>query len=376
MTADVVVIGGGVVGSSVAYHLAQAGAQRVTVVDRGGGSTERATGGFRAQFATAVNVQLSLLSLEKLRRFCDETGVDSGYRACGYLFVASAAEQIERLREALAVQRAAGYTAARQLSAREVLAHNPHLAPDNIVGGTFSPTDGFLRPTEIQRGYREAALRLGVRFLQSSARHVRRLGSRLVGVNTEAETLSCGAVVNAAGPWAAEVARMAEVELPVTPLRRQVAVTVPTAALPETMPMTVFADGFHCRVRDQRVLLLRPSAPAPDAFDTSVDPLWVDTVLECGRTRVPTLRDVPVASTYAGLYEMSPDEHAILGFAEGVENFLLVNGSSGHGVMHSPALGQLAAELLTLGRARSLDLHPLRPSRFREGQPNPIRNLL
>jgi sarcosine oxidase, subunit beta len=375
MTADVVVIGGGVVGSSVAYHLARAGADRVTVVDRGGGSTERATGGFRAQFATAVNVQLSLLSLEKLRCFGDETGVDSGYRACGYLFVASTPEQLERLREALAVQRAAGYSAARQLSASEVLAHNPHLAPDNILGGTFSPSDGFLRPTEIQRGYREAALRLGVRFLQSSARHLRRLGSRLVGVDTEAETLSCGAVVNAAGPWAAEVARMAEVELPVTPLRRQVAVTVPTAALPETMPMTVFADGFHCRVRDQRVLLLRPSSPAPDAFDTSVDPLWVDSVLECGRARVPTLRDVPVASAYAGLYEMSPDEHAILGFAEGVENFLLVNGSSGHGVMHSPALGQLAAELL-LGRARSLDLHPLRPSRFREGQPNPLRNLL
>jgi sarcosine oxidase, subunit beta len=376
MTADVVVIGGGVVGSSIAYHLARAGAHQITVVDRGGGSTERATGGFRAQFATAVNVQLSLLSLGKLRSFFDETGVDSGYRPCGYLFIASAVEQIERLREALAVQRAAGYTEARELSASEVRAHNPYLAPDNILGGTFSPTDGFLLPTEIQRGYREAALRLGVRFLPSSARRLRRLGRRLVEVHTQAETVSCGAVVNAAGPWAAEVARMADVEVPVAPLRRQVAVTVPTFALPENMPMTVFADGFHCRVRDGRVLLLRPSSPAADPFDTSVDPLWVEGVLECGRARVPTLRDVPVASTYAGLYEMSPDEHAILGFAEGVENFLLVNGSSGHGVMHSPALGQLAAELLTLGMARSLDLHPLRPSRFREGQPNPIRNLL
>lgn len=376
MTADVAVIGGGVVGWSVAYHLALAGAHRVTVIDRGGGSTERATGGFRAQFATAVNVQLSLLSLEKLLRFGDETGVDSGYRPYGYLFIASAAEQLDRLRGALAVQRAAGYTAARELSASEVLAHNPHLAPDNILGGTFSLTDGFLRPMEIQRGYREAALRLGVRFLQSNARQLLRLGSRLVEVDTEAERVSCGAVVNAAGPWAAVVARMAEVELPVTPLRRQVAVIGPTAALPETMPMTVFADGFHCRVRDQCVLLLRPSGPAADAFDTSVDPHWVDSVLGCGRARLPALRDVPVASTYAGLYEMSPDEHAIVGFAEGVENFLLVNGSSGHGVMHSPALGQVAAELVTLGRARSLEIHPLRPSRFREGQPNPLRNLL
>jgi len=155
-----------------------------------------------------------------------------------------------------------------------------------------------------------------------------------------------------------------------------VAVAGPTAVLPETMPMTVFADGFHCRVRDRHVLLLRPSAPAADGFDTSVDPSWVDSVLECGRARLPVLRDVQVLSTYAGLYEMSPDEHAILGFAEGVDNFVLVNGSSGHGVMHSPALGQIAAELLTDGTARSLDVHALRPSRFREGQPNPLRNLL
>ncbi len=376
MKSDLVVIGGGVIGWSVAYHFARAGGHRVTVIDRGGGSTERATGGFRAQFATSVNVRLSLLSLQKLLEFENETGVASGYQPCGYLFVASAPDQLERLREALAVQQSVGYTAAHELSASEVLKHNPHLTPEGILGGTFSNVDGFLRPTEIQRGYREAALRLGVRFLQSTARQLRTLGRRVVDVLTEAETVSCGAVVNAAGPWAAEVARMAQVDLPVVALRRQVAVTAATDALPEAMPMTVFADGFHCRVRDQRVLLLRPSPPAVDTFDTSVDPAWVESVLECGRARVPALREIPLASTYAGLYEMSPDEHAILGFDDSVENLLLVNGSSGHGVMHSPALGQLAAELLTLGRTRRLDIHPLRPGRFREGLPNPNRTLL
>jgi sarcosine oxidase subunit beta len=376
MRADAVVIGGGVVGCSVAYHLARAGMQGIIVLDRGSGSTERATGGFRAQFASDINVRLSLVSLEKLLRFADETGVDPGYQPCGYLFIASAAQQLERLREALAVQRTAGYTQARELSADEVLTHNPHLAPDGILGGTFSQTDGFLRPTEIQRGYREAAIRLGVRFFQASARQLRKLGTRLVAVETDGDTLACGAVVNAAGPWAAEVARMAAIELPIVPLRRQVAVTAVTDALPEPMPMTVFADGFHCRVRDQRVLLLQPSPPAQDAYDVSVDPSWVESVLASGRARLPSLRDVPLASSYAGLYEMSPDEHAIIGFAEGVDNLLLVNGSSGHGVMHSPALGQLSAEILTLGRARSLDTSELRPTRFREGRPNPIRTLL
>ncbi len=376
MRADVVVVGAGVVGCSIAYHLAKAGSCRVTVVDRGGGSTERATGGFRAQFATPVNVRLSLLSLQKLLRFADETGIEPGYRPCGYLFVASTALQLQRLRDALAVQRAAGSDAARELSRDDVLARNPAVSPEDIVGGTFSPVDGFLRPSEIQRGYREAAIRLGVRFLQGTVLGLKRLGNRVVEVTTDGEAMPCATVVNAAGPWAAEVGRLAAVEVPVTPLRRQVAVTAPTDVLPESMPMTIFADGFHCRVRDGRVLLLRPSPPAMEPFDISVDPHWVDTVLDVGRARVPVLREVSVASSYAGLYEMSPDEHALLGFAEGAENFLLVNGASGHGVMHAPALGQLAAEMVTLGQARTLDISALRPSRFREGTPNPVRTLL
>ena len=376
MNAEVVVLGGGVVGSSVAYHLAGAGVGPVTVVDRGSGSTERATGGFRAQFASEVNVRLSLLSLEKLRSFADDTGVDPGYAPRGYLFVATAPAERERLRQALAVQRAAGSHHAREVSAAEVLTLNPRLAPDGILGGTFSPVDGFLRPTEIQRGYREAAGRLGVRFVETTARSLTRRGSRVVDVVTDAGTLPCGTVVNAAGPWAAEVGRMAGVEVPVVPLRRQVAVTAPTDVLPASMPMTLFADGFHARVRDGSVLLLQPSDPTPDPFDVSVDPAWVESVLAAGRGRLPCLRDVPVAMSYAGLYEMSPDDHALLGWATGVENLLLVSGSSGHGVMHSPALGQLAAELLAEGATRALDVSALRPSRFAEGRPNPVATLL
>ena len=369
-------VGAGVVGCSVAYHLARTGAWQVTVVDRGGGSTERATGGFRTQFATHINVRLSLLSLQKLLHFAEETGVEPGYQPRGYLFVATTPMQLERLREALSVQRGAGCTSACELSPQEVLVCNPALASEDIAGGTFSPVDGFLRPTEIQRGYREAASRLGVRFVQTTVRSMQHLNGRILAVLTDAERLLCEAVVNAAGPWAATVAQLVDVAVPVTPLRRQVVMTEPTNALPESMPMTIFPDGFHCRVRDGRVLLLKPSPPALDPFDTSVDPSWVASVVQLSRLRLPSLANVSVASTHAGLYEMSPDEHALLGLAEGTENFWLVNGSSGHGVMHAPALGELAAEYLTTGKPSALDVSALRPSRFREGSPNPIRSLL
>jgi len=376
VTADIVIVGGGVIGASVAYHLAASGTERVVVVDRGDGSTARATGGFRVQFGSEINVRLSLLAREKLLRFEEETGVDPGYRPCGYLFVASAAEQVGRLREAGEVQRAAGFQGARELSPTEVLAVNPAVSPEGIAGGFFCAIDGFIRPTEIQRGYHEAAVRLGATFLADTVAGFRLERGRIVATLTSQGSIDCGTVVNAAGAWAGAVASLIGVPLEVTPLRRQVAVTAPTDRLPEDMPMTIFADGFHLRARDGHVLLLQPSPPADEPFDVRVDPAWVEAVTRTAGVRIPCLRGLPIESSYAGLYEMSPDEHAILGPAQEVPNLFLVNGSSGHGVMHAPALGQLASEMLRTGAARSLDVSPLRPSRFREGRPNPIRSLL
>jgi sarcosine oxidase subunit beta len=188
------------------------------------------------------------------------------------------------------------------------------------------------------------------------------------------------AVVNAAGAWAARLAEHAGVSLPVVPLRRQVAATVCCSVLPPGMPMTIFAgDGFHFRVRDGRVLLLWPTPGVPGRpFDISVDPEWVAAITRMAHKRVPILRDVPVDidSSWAGLYEMSPDKHAILGRAPGCDNLYLVNGSSGHGVMHAPALGALLAELISDGAFSSLDASALRPSRFQEGRLNPVSGLL
>ena len=373
-TWDVLVVGGGVVGWSVAHHLARAGVRRILVVDRGGGSTERATGGFRAQFATEVNVRLSLLSRDKLLAFQDETGVDPGYRSAGYLFLAATEAQKRQLGAALEVQRACGCTDAAQVDVEDVRRLAPCIRTEGVVGGTFSSRDGFIRPLEIRRGYLESALRAGVERLDAEVTGLSRRGG-VLRVETSSGMHEAATVVNAAGAWAGPVGAMAGVEIPVTPLRRQVARTVPTSALAASTPMTIFADGFHFRVRDDHVLLLWPTDGGVDPFDVSVDPEWTTQVAAAARERVPPLADVAIASTYAGLYEMSPDEHALLGPAHGLEQLFLVNGSSGHGVMHAPALGQLAAEMLT-GRRPSLDVHALRPSRFAEGRPNPIRRLL
>jgi sarcosine oxidase subunit beta len=231
-----------------------------------------------------------------------------------------------------------------------------------------------MRPTEILRGYLEAAARLGVtvRWGEPATAIARDPAGRITAVVTPRGAYPAAIVVNAAGAWAADAARLAGVDLPIAPLRRQVAITEPTDALPAGFPMTIWDDGFHLRVRDGRVLLLRPTPGDPDdPWSTAVDPAWLDDIAARTAARVPALRGVALdrPRAWAGLYEMSPDHHAVLGWAPGCPDLLLVNGSSGHGVMHAPALGLLAAEFAAHGAARSLDVHALRPSRFAEGDP-------
>jgi sarcosine oxidase subunit beta len=375
-TATVAIVGGGVVGASIAYHLAARGVRDIVVLDRaphaGAGSTGRATGGFRVQFGAATEVRLSLLARGRLRAFHDETGGDCGYVAAGYLWIAQDDAQLDALRAALMVQRTNGVDDAREVDREAIVALNPHLRSDGIRGGTFCPSDGFIRPLQILDGYRRAAERLGVRFVWDAevvAIDRARDGS-IATVRTARAAFATGAVVNAAGAWAAPAAALAGVDLPVSPLCRQVAVTVPTVALPAQMPMTIYAgDGFHLRVRDGRVLLLLPAPGREDPFDLRVESAWIDEATQIARTRVPCLAPVEIDrdACWAGLYEMSPDGRAILGASGDAPNFYFANGSSGHGVMHAPALGQLLAEIIVDGSARSLDVEPLHPDRFARG---------
>jgi sarcosine oxidase subunit beta len=384
---DVLIIGGGVIGASTAYHLAARECRNVVVIDAGidpgAGSTSKATGGFRCQFATEVNIRLSLLSRQKLLRFEAEIGADPGYRQHGYLFLAREARELEALRSALALQHRCGVSESREVPPDVVRVLNPALTGEGIIGATFCPTDGFIRPMSILRGYTEAARRLGVRFdygVPCTGITVDPASGLVTKAETGEGAIAPGAVVNAAGAWAGAVARLAGVEIPVTPLRRQVAVVLEQNLLPESMPMTIFAgDGFHLRVRDGRVLLLMPTdEPHYHSTELGVEEAWVARVHALARSRVTPLARCVIdkAHSWSGLYEMSPDKHVLLGKAPGVNNLYLVNGSSGHGVMHAPALGDLAAELILGGAANEMDIRPLRPSRFAEGQPNNVAEFL
>ncbi|HEY3157017.1 MAG TPA: FAD-binding oxidoreductase [Candidatus Eisenbacteria bacterium] len=384
--ASVAVIGAGVMGASASYHLARSGWRDILLLDRSGGpgegSTGRATGGFRAQFGTTVNVRLSLLAREALGRFEDEIGADPGYVQAGYLWLAQSGAEREALRAALRVQHESGLTEAAEIGLDEIGRLNPALDRRGILSGAFCPTDGFIRPLAILKGYLDAAARLGVRIEWNTEALGMRRGAdgRIVEVETSRGTIAVGTVVNAAGPWGGRVGALAEASIPVTPLRRQAAATVPGDLLPEEMPMTIYVgDGFHLRVRDGRILLLRPTPGVPGRpFEASVDPAWVDDVVCTARERVPVLRDAVIdhGACWAGLYEMSPDHHALLGPAPECPNLYLINGSSGHGVMHAPALGLLLAEIMTKGRAVTLDVEPLSPGRFARSQAGEVTDLL
>jgi len=385
MNPAVVIVGAGVMGASVAYHLAARGWRDILLVDRGAGpgegSTGRATGGFRAQYGTAVNVALSLLAREKLRRFGDEVGGDAGYFPAGYLWLAVSEREQATLREGIGVQRAAGLAEAAEVDTDEALRINPALAADGIVGGAWCPSDGFIKPLGLLAGYLRAAERLGARveWGVDVTGFVRNEAGAIAEVHTSRGRFPTGAVVNAAGAWAAPLAALAGVALPVVPLRRQLVPTVPCDLLPADMPMTLYAgDGFHFRVRDGRVLFGYPTPGARgDRWDTSVEPGWTDDVAAMMRARVPRLADVPLDThaAWGGLYEVSPDKHAILGTAPECPNLFLINGSSGHGVMHSPALGHLLAEIMS-GATPTLDVAPLSFARFAEGRLNPVSELL
>jgi sarcosine oxidase subunit beta len=392
-TAEVVIIGSGIVGSSVAYHLAEQGCTDVLVIEReahqGKGSTGKSMGGVRAQFSTPVNIQMSRYSIDFFSRFDEVVGHPADYRAHGYLFCATNERHLEYLKTNRARQLALGVKNVELVSREDIAKFVPQLRVDDILGGTFCQTDGFVDPHSVMMGFMLKARERGVRLwldTQVTGIEVERgagtavvspapdpgsTTSRITGVMTTRGRVSTRIVVNAAGPWAAEVARLAGAELPVEPLRRQLVPTEPFDGLPQRFPMVIdMSTGFHFRREGKGILLAWNDPEETPGFKTEFDPGFVEKILTRAADRVPRLAEAEVnpRRAWAGLYEMTPDHHAVIGPAPDVAGLYFVNGFSGHGVMHSPASGRITADLILRGQSDLVDATQLNVARFASGQ--------
>ncbi len=374
-TADVVIVGSGIVGSSVAYHLAHAGCTNLLVIEReahqGKGSTGKSMGGVRAQFSTPVNIQMSLYSIKFYAEFDEVVGHPADYRAHGYLFCATNEQQFSYLKANRERQLALGVKKVELVDRGDILRLVPQLSVDDIVGGTFCPTDGFVDPHSVMMGLMLNAREKGVRlWLNTAVKGIRTERGQISGVETTRGFVATRKVVNAAGAWAAEVALMAGANLPVTPLRRQLVPTEPFDGLPARFPMVIdMSSGFHFRREGKGILLAWNDPEETPGFKTDFDASFIEKILSRAASRVPCLAEAEVnpRRAWAGLYEMSPDHHAILGQAPQVEGLFFANGFSGHGVMHAPASGRITADLILKGRSEIIEAEQLSVERFQTG---------
>ncbi|MEO5937366.1 MAG: FAD-dependent oxidoreductase [Terriglobales bacterium] len=375
-SADIVIIGGGIVGSSIAWHLTEAGCKNVVVLEReksqGKGSTGKSMGGVRAQFSTPVNIRMSLYSIPFYASFEERTGHESGYRPQGYLFLATKAGHLDYLKTNMAQQVALGLKDVRLLAVEEIRTMYPQLRSDDILGGTFCATDGFVDPYSAMNGFMAAAVERGARIVKSAeVTGIARDGQGIASVESTQGSFATRIVVNAAGAWAKAVAAMVGVDLPVEPLRRMLVPTEPFDDFPHSAPMIIdMSTGFHFRPEGRGFLLAWADADEKSSFNTDFDPAFIEKILIHAADRVPVFENVAVnpKRAWAGLYEMTPDHHPVLGGVPDVKGFYCANGFSGHGVMHAPATGKILADLILNGKTNLIDAPLLDINRFREGR--------
>ena len=370
--ADVVIIGGGVMGASVAFHLARRGVSNIVLLEReaffGQGSTGRCAGGIRHQFSTAINIELSIKSIAMLERFPDETGQAIDIKQSGYLFLLSTPEELDQFRKNVALQNAHGVMS-EIWTLGQIAARVPLLNLDNIIAGSFYGRDGTADPSGVVNGYIAAARNQGVQTLNGIAvTGIDVTNGAVTAVHTSQGTIRTTIVVNAAGPWAAQIGALAGVDLAVSPERQQILVTTPMADIPADFP---FVIDFHQRLyfhREGNGLLTGLSITGqPSTFEQVVNPDWTLEHMDRAMARLPVMEQAGRLTEWAGLYEVTPDAHPIIGPINGVRGLFVVSGFSGHGFMHGPIAGLLVAEQIVDGAAHTLDISSLRPERFAQG---------
>jgi sarcosine oxidase subunit beta len=354
-TAEVVIVGGGAMGASVAFHLANLGVQDVVLIEReslASGSTSKSAGGIRAQFADELNVRIALRSMAEFEALDRVSGIE--YKRHGYLFVLTKDDEVEGFRAAVALQQSLGVPS-RLITPDDVEAMIPALETSDLLAAAYCPIDGHASPESVVQAYAAAASAHGVRILQGTTLHgISVSGDEIVGVETSAGPIRTGTVVCAAGVWSEEVGNLAGIDIPVHGEARWMHFTPEDGGLPQELPLTIdFATGFYFH-REGAGLVF--GGPEPT----------IEEVATHGTRRLPLLADLPIQSSWWGFYEMSPDHNAIVGEASEPRRFLYATGFSGHGFQQAPAVGEHLAELVA-GAEPSLDLAPLSLDRFARG---------
>ncbi|WP_345562852.1 MULTISPECIES: NAD(P)/FAD-dependent oxidoreductase [Streptomyces] len=367
MRAGVVVVGGGVMGTSIACHLARAGVRDVVLVERdelASGSTSKAAGGVRAQFSDELNIQLGARSLEAFARFEEDTGYDIGLHRVGYLFLLSTPEDVASFEAGVRLQNSLGVpsrlidpAAARRLS--------PLISTDGLLAAAFSPDDGHCTPEAVVHGYAAAARRHGATIRRHcELTGIERHGDDITAVMTSRGRIATDTVICAAGAWSRAVGAMAGVDLPVEPLRRQIAVTEPVEGLPPDLPMTIdFTTSLYFHTEGPGLLVGMSDPEERPGFATDTHDRWIPRLGAAMEQRAPALLDLRRTGGWAGLYELTPDHNALIGEATSVSRFLYATGFSGHGFLQGPAVGEVVRDLY-LGRVPFVDVSPLSVGRF------------
>lgn len=369
-TADFIIIGGGVMGASIAYHLAARGQKHILLLEKedffGLGATGRCAGGVRYQFATEVNIRLSLASLPMLEIFEVEIGRAIDFHQCGYLFLLTSEADAAVFSRQAALQHRLGVPT-ELLDRQKIRRMLPMMRLDDVIAGTFYPKGGVVDPNGVVMGYISAAQHLGVNTLTGvTVTGIQVVGNEIMGVETTAGPVSAPVVVNAAGPWAGKISRMAGVPIPLTSIRRQWLTTTPLPEIPGDFPFVIdFAQSLYFHREGEGILTGMSNPDEEPGFDQNVDPAWELVHMAAAVERLPLLENAGVVSRLAGLYEITPDAHPIFGKTP-VEGYYLCTGFSGHGFMHGPVAGKLMSEILLDGQAQTVDISMLDLARFDE----------
>jgi sarcosine oxidase subunit beta len=370
-TADIVIIGGGIIGVSIAYYLGKMGAKNVVVFEKdliGMGSTGLCAGGIRRQWSTEVNMHFALKAFEVFQNFEEEFGASPEFHQIGYLFLASHEEELEIFNNNIKLQNRFGVPS-KLLASEKIQEEWPFLDLQDVCGGAFCHTDGYAGPSEVTNAIAKGARRYGVQIIEKKeVISIEVKGNRIVSIGTKEGMVETRTVVNAAGPYAANVGTLAGVEIPVSPIRRQLFVTDPFHKIPPSVPLTIdHSQNFYFRREGECVLLSGPQDKEP-SFKLTTDFDAMAETADKATHRVPVFEEANISRGWAGLYEISPDNHAILGNVPEVKGLFLAVGFSGHGFQHGPVAGRVIAELIWNGKSETIDIASLALSRFKEGK--------